>query len=81
MITWNQLSIHGKPIGILNVNGFYDPLMQMIDHAIEEGFISAANRSIVIVKDTPADLLDAILSYKTPEGRFSLNWEEASQLI
>jgi predicted Rossmann-fold nucleotide-binding protein len=42
------------------VNGYYDPLMTFIDHALEEGFIGAAHRSLISVEDTPAALLDQL---------------------
>ncbi|KAJ3412142.1 hypothetical protein HDV05_001180 [Chytridiales sp. JEL 0842] len=81
MITWSQLSIHAKPIGVLNVNGFYDSLIQLIDHGVKEGFIRPENKLIVIFKDNAEELLDALINYKIPNGRYNLNWSnEASEL-
>jgi uncharacterized protein (TIGR00730 family) len=74
--TWGQLGIHRKPIGILNVAGYYDPLVALVDHAVAEGFVSAANRRLLSVDDDPHRLLDrmaahlppATPSWATPEG-------------
>lgn len=56
ILTWAQLGIHGKPSGLLNVSGFYDPLLAMLDHAVVEQFLRPAHRELVIT-DTDADSL------------------------
>ena len=56
ILTWSQLGIHRKPSGLLNVTGYYDHLLAMLDHAVEEGFLLAANRKLVIA-DTDSDRL------------------------
>ncbi|KAI9204254.1 uncharacterized protein BJ171DRAFT_506784 [Polychytrium aggregatum] len=77
-ITWSQLNIHSKPIGILNTNGFYTHLIAMIDHAVAEGFIRPQQRSLVIVHEDPVKLLDALASYtKTQVSDFKLDWSSA----
>ncbi|MEX0725874.1 MAG: TIGR00730 family Rossman fold protein, partial [Planctomycetaceae bacterium] len=43
-ITWNQLGLHRKTIGLLNITGYFDPLIRMIDHAVQEGFIKRSQR-------------------------------------
>jgi len=48
--TWAQLGFHAKPCALLNVNGFYDPLLRLVDHAIEERFVKASQRQILIVE-------------------------------
>lgn len=60
VMTWSQLRFHTKPIGILNVDHYYDPFLQMIDHTIEEGFVSAEDRELLVVRDEPIALLDAM---------------------
>ncbi len=67
-ITWGQLGIHRKPIGILNVAGYFDPLLTLIDHAIVEGFIAPLYRGLFVVADTPATLLDRLAEHETPPG-------------
>jgi hypothetical protein len=66
--TWSQLGIHRKPVGVLNVAGYYDPLAALLDHAVQEGFVSAANRALVRVAETPEALIDDLLSFRPPPG-------------
>ena len=56
ILTWSQLGIHGKPSGLLNVSGYYDSLLAMLDHAVAEGFLRAPFRELVMA-DTDADSL------------------------
>lgn len=63
MITWAQIGLHTKPIGLLNVEGFYEPLLAMIQHAATEGFISPHHTQLVLHKDNVAELLDSLASY------------------
>jgi len=65
-ITWSQLGIERKPIGILNVGGFYDGLLALVEHAIEEGFVPAPDRALVLAAAEPDVLLDRIMSYAPP---------------
>ena len=51
IITWSQLGLHHKPIGLLNINGFYDHLIAMLDEMVNRGFLSAKNRQLLIVDD------------------------------
>jgi uncharacterized protein (TIGR00730 family) len=63
ILTWSQLGIHGKPIGLLNVSGYYDSLLAMLDHAVSERFLRPAHRELVIA-DTDADsLVQRLLSF------------------
>ena len=57
-ITWTQLGLHRKRCGLLNVGGFYDPLIALFDGAVQSGFISGASRDIVLATDDPQALLD-----------------------
>jgi uncharacterized protein (TIGR00730 family) len=56
--TWAQLGIHDKPCGLLNVNGYFDPLISFLDHAVAEQFVRPAVRSLLFVEVDPADLLN-----------------------
>ncbi|MCS6764391.1 MAG: TIGR00730 family Rossman fold protein [Candidatus Protistobacter heckmanni] len=60
--TWLQLGYHSKPVGLLNVQNFYDPLLHFLRHAIDEGFLQASQAASLSVADAPADLLD-IMEY------------------
>lgn len=75
-ITWSQLGIHGKPIVLFNIDGFYDSLLQFIHHAIQEGFISQKNGQIIQVATTPEEVVEKIAHYVVPEGRFNLAWDD-----
>ena len=66
MITWQQLGYHSKPVGVLNVGGFFDLFLSFLDQSTESGFIRPEARAIVVVGDTPETLLDALEKYKAP---------------
>ncbi|KAK4492212.1 hypothetical protein RD792_003012 [Penstemon davidsonii] len=57
MITWSQLGIHNKPVGLLNVDGYYDSLLGLFDKGVEEGFIKLSARNIVISANTASELI------------------------
>jgi len=65
-ITWTQLGLHQKRCGLLNVAGFYDPLLALFDGAMREGFMSKDNRRIVFDTDDPRELLDHLASPVDP---------------
>jgi uncharacterized protein (TIGR00730 family) len=58
--TWRQLGYHDQPIGLLNVNGYYDHLLRFMDHSVTEGFLSAAQQASVLVGTDPESLLLAL---------------------
>src|SRR5919108_877344 len=58
VLSWAQLGIHAKPCGLLNVSGYYDPLIQFLDHAVSEDFIKPKHRALMIVEAEPGKLLD-----------------------
>lgn len=58
VLTWLQLGLHNKPIGILNINGFYDLLLQQMDVMVEQKFLKPANRKLVITSGDPIELID-----------------------
>jgi uncharacterized protein (TIGR00730 family) len=65
-LTWAQLGIHRKPCGLLNVAGFFDPLLSFFDHAVRERFVSPDHRSLVVVEEDPERLLDALSRWEPP---------------
>jgi len=67
ILTWSQLGLHRNNIGILNVRGYYNPLLQQIDHAIGEGFVKADNRDLFVVSEDPSELLDQLEQHSLPE--------------
>jgi uncharacterized protein (TIGR00730 family) len=66
MVTWAQLGIHGKPIGLLNVAGYYDSLIALVDHAVREGFVPPGNRGLILVDGEPGPLLERLSAYQSP---------------
>lgn len=68
MLTWAQLSVHGKPIGLLNVDGFFDPLLAMVRHGVNEGFIRESHLELFVVADNLTDLLDRMNSHRSQPG-------------
>lgn len=66
IVTWAWLGLHGKPCGILNVAGYYDQLLGMFDHAVEEKFLHPGNRALVIAGKNPSEMLDCLANYKVP---------------
>jgi uncharacterized protein (TIGR00730 family) len=64
VVTWTQLGLHAKPCGILNVRGYYSPLLAMFDHAVEERFLKPENRALVLARESPADLLQALEEWR-----------------
>ena len=66
IVTWAQLGLHRKPCGLLNVEGYYDPLLALFDHAVAEGFLRPTNRLLVIQESDPGRLLENLSSYTLP---------------
>jgi len=59
-LTWTQLGLHAKRCGVLNVNGFYDPLLTQLERAVGDGFLKPVNRDLLASADDPDQLLDAL---------------------
>lgn len=75
-LTWAQLGIHRKPCGLLNVEGFFDPLLSFFDHAVRERFVSPDHRSLVVVEEDPERLLDALSRWEPPAFERLMGREE-----
>jgi uncharacterized protein (TIGR00730 family) len=63
VVTWSQLAIHAKPCGLLNVEGYYDPLLQLFDQAVREGFLREENRRLVLEDRDPESLLKKMADF------------------
>jgi uncharacterized protein (TIGR00730 family) len=66
VLTWAQLGIHAKPIGLLNTGGYYDSLLAFVDRAIAAGFVRPAYRGFLVVAADPAELLDRLETHRPP---------------
>ena len=64
--TWAQLGYHQKPVGLLDVNGYYDPMMAMLRHTVEEGFMRASLLDMIQVAEDPAEMLAKLERYTPP---------------
>lgn len=65
-VSWGQLGIHQKPVGLLNVMGYYEPLLAMVDRAIEAGFIPSVQRGLVLCESDPYLLIEKLINYRPP---------------
>src|ERR1044072_756414 len=77
VVTWTQLGIHRKPCGLLNVAGYYDPLVALIDRAVEDGFVRPENRGIVVTEFDPEALIDRLGVQPVTAGSATIQPEEA----
>jgi uncharacterized protein (TIGR00730 family) len=77
VLTWAQLGIHSKPCALLNVDGFYDPVLRLLEHAVEEHFVRASHRDLVVVEAEPTVLLDSMSAHHAPRLH---KWIDKDQL-
>lgn len=66
VLTWAQIGIHRKPCGLLNVDGYFDPLLAFADHALAERFVRPEHRSLILTDTDPGLLLDRMALYHSP---------------
>lgn len=76
VLTWAQLGEHEKPCGLLNVAGYYDPLLAVFDHMVDNGFLSQSNRALLLVESEPGRLLQRLDHYRPPE---TVKWIDRSE--
>ena len=67
-LTWSQLGLHEKPIGLLNVNAFFDPLLDWLDRMVRECFLRPQHRALVLTAAEPEALLDALAAWRPAEA-------------
>lgn len=68
ILTWAQVGLHHKPIGLLNLRGYYRPVLDLIQHAFSEGMLYAEHRDLLVWHDQPELLLQLLLAYQPPAG-------------
>lgn len=76
-LSWGQLGIHQKPVGILNIDGYYTPLVQLVEQAVSAGFMPATHRELLLVDSMPAGLLDKLAAYQRPT--LANKWSQSEQ--
>jgi uncharacterized protein (TIGR00730 family) len=76
VLTWGQLNFHTKPCGFLNVDGYFDHLLAYFDHANREGFLRTEHREMLLVANTPAELLGLYEHYEPPAIK---KWREPTR--
>jgi len=68
VLTWAQIGLHHKPIGLLNINEYYSPLLSAIELARKEGFIYNEHHDLFATASQPAELIEALLNHRHPQG-------------
>ena len=68
LLTWGQLGIHAKPCGVLNIAGYFDALIEFLDHAVAEGFLTEAHRRTIMVETDSRTLLERLRAYSPPDA-------------
>jgi hypothetical protein len=66
VLAWSQLGWHQKPFGLLNIAGFYSPLVQFLDHTMTEGFIRPKHRDLVLIESQPEKILQRMRDFRPP---------------
>ncbi len=66
VLTWAQLGIHQKPVGLLNVGGYWDRLLEMLAHAVREEFVRPQHAQLLLASEAPAELLDRLAAWRPP---------------
>lgn len=66
MLTWAQLGLHQKPIGILNINGYYDAMITLVQTMVDKGFLKEVNQDMILISDDIDTLLDKMKNYVPP---------------
>lgn len=64
VLTWAQLGLHTRPVGLVNVAGYFDPLLAWLDHAVQEGFVHPAHRRLLQEAGEPEQLLDLLVQFR-----------------
>jgi uncharacterized protein (TIGR00730 family) len=76
ILTWAQLGLHRKPCGIYNVNGYYDRLLAMLDHSMQEGLLKPQHRRLIVADDNPEALLTHLADFESPQ---TAKWADRGQ--
>ncbi|QGH32889.1 TIGR00730 family Rossman fold protein [Gracilibacillus salitolerans] len=75
VFTWAQIGYHKKPCALLNINNYYDPIMTLFDHMIEQGFVKPEYKELILIENDAKKLIDRLLKY---EGVYIHKWGNQS---
>ena len=64
ILSWSMLGLHGKPIGLLNVGGYFDPLLSMLEHGVQEGFMRPTDLQRILVTEDPEELVRQLPTFE-----------------
>ncbi len=67
ILTWGVLGLHRKPIGLLNTDGYYDPLIMLVDHAVAERFVRPEHRDLILILDDPEAIVSRLMTVQPPD--------------
>lgn len=73
--TWNQLGIHSMPVVILNIDGYWNGLIDWVRNAVKSGFVGQTNADIIVEAKSAEEVAKALKEYRNAEGRFNLTWD------
>ncbi|KAI3323239.1 hypothetical protein HD806DRAFT_105512 [Xylariaceae sp. AK1471] len=74
--TWNQLGIHDKGVCVLNIEGFYDGLLEWIRKSVDEQFVKPSNADIMVTASDAEGAIEALRNYKISDARYGLDWSQ-----
>lgn len=67
VVSWSQLGIHKKPIGLFNIQSYYEPLIEMVNHAVKRGFVKTSHKDLMVSAEDSQTLIDRLKSFTRPE--------------
>ena len=74
VVTWNQLGIHERGVCVLNIEGYWDGLLQWVEGSVDAGFVGLKNRNIIGEAKNGEEAVEVLKVYVPDEGRFKLKW-------
>lgn len=80
VVTWNQLGIHQLGVCLLNIEGYWDGIIQWVEKGAQEGFVRAANKDILVSANDAEGAIAALKNYKVSAGTFNLDWSVEGQV-
>ena len=74
MVTWNQLGIHQIPIVLVNINGYWNGLLDWVKNSVQEGFVSPGQANVLVEVKSTDEVVAALRSYEPAPGTYKLDW-------